>query len=355
MGYKRQIEELVERVIGIAKAKNKVSGFCIGNTAKVDKSGMYFTPVRNTSRMVIAGAIVYGERQAIDVAKVVDGKVDYILVDTEKKVPARMSRAGTPANVERAVRETVKRSTLWVYKGNDLAVEAVDSSLSYLTKDLLGGIGGRKIAILGAGNLGCKLALKLVERGAHVFITRRNAKKVRDIARVLNYIKPKYTTAKVIGMTDNEKASKGADVLIGLTQGIPVVTSRIINNLSSEAVAIDGGKGTFYPAAIKLAQQRGIKIYRLDVSAAFEGLIGTLFSIENTIEKRMGRRLLNDEHIVAGGLMGKKGDIVVDNAYEPKIIYGIADGKGDFVRNPSAEQLTKVTKIKKAIGLVISL
>ncbi|MCF7907785.1 MAG: NAD(P)-binding domain-containing protein [Candidatus Omnitrophica bacterium] len=354
MSYTRQARDLLKVILNLAKAENKLSGFCISNTAKIDKQGLYFTPVRNTPRMVIAGVVVYSEKQAIEIAEIVDGKVDYILVDAEKKVSGEMSVSGVAANVERSVREILTKSKLWVYKGNDLAVEALDSLLSYLTKDSLRGVGAKKIAIIGAGNLGCKLALKLVERGAHVFITRRDRDKVASIARVLNYIKPRYTNAEVVGTVDNEAAAKNADILIGMTQGIPVITEKIIANLSTQALIIDGGKGTFYPAAIKMARERGIEIYRLDVSSAFEGAIATLFSLEDAMKNRIGRRLLYGEPIVAGGLMGREGDVVVDSIFEPKIIYGIANGKGDFIRNPSSEQLVRIEKVKKAISLELS-
>jgi len=346
MSYKIHTEKLLKELLKIAKTEGKPSGFCIGNTAKIDKSGLYFTPIRITPIMVIAGVILYSEKQAIDIAKIVDGKVDYVLVDAEKKIPDRMSLTGKAANVERSVREFIKRSSLWIYKGNDLSVEAVDGLLSYLTKDSLRGLGSKKIAILGAGNLGCKLALKLVERGANVYITKRDAKKVHLIADALNYIKPAYTTAKIFSMTNNEDAANKADILIGMTQGAPVITTKMIKNLALGAFAVDVGKGTFYPDAIRTAEKLGIEIYRLDVSAAFEGMISCLFATENLVENKMGRLLLNDEPIVSGGLLAKKGEIVVDNVHNPRIIYGVADGKGDFIRELSKKYLKRIKNVK---------
>ncbi|MFA5156132.1 MAG: NAD(P)-binding domain-containing protein [Candidatus Omnitrophota bacterium] len=346
MNYEKTARELISRVTDTAKTKKKLSGFCIGNTAKIENNDLYFTPLREIHNMSIAGVIVYSEKQAIDIAREADGKVDYILVDAEKKIPECMSRLGTPANVERAVRETVKKSSLWVYKGNDLAVEALDGLLAYLTKDSLQGIGGKKIAIIGAGNLGCKLAIKLVERGAHIFITRRDAAKIKIIAKAINHIKPAYTIAKVIGMTDNLAACKGADILIGMTAGIPVITAEMIRSLAPGAIVVDGGKGTLYPEAIGAAYKSGIEVYRLDVSAAFEGLISHLFACENLVRKRMGRRVFRGEPIVSGGLMGRKGDIVVDNVHAPSMAYGIADGKGDFIRSLSQKHLARMKSIK---------
>ncbi|HLF88186.1 MAG TPA: NAD(P)-binding domain-containing protein [Anaerolineales bacterium] len=349
MTYKRKATDLVQKAAAIARSEGKLSGFTIGNTAKIDKDGLYFTPLRRTSLMVTAGVIVYSERQAIDIARIADGQVQYILVDAEKKVSQEMSRSGEPGNVERAVRETVKKSKLWIYKGNDLAVEAVDILITQLTKNELQGIGGKKVTILGAGNLGCKLALRLVERGAHVFITRRDRRKLSVITRALNIIKPIHTTARIHGTTNNEEAAKGANILVGVSQGLPLITDKIIQQLAPRAIVIDAGKGTLYKEALRTAQTLEIAVYRLDISAPFEGLIHQLWAIEQIVDYRMGRRRVVGEAIVSGGLLGRKGEVIVDNIQDPKIIYGISNGQGDFIRRLTERHQQSIRKIQKFI------
>lgn len=85
MEYIQQIQVILQRINKIAKAEEKSTGFCIGNTAKSDSEGLYFMPIRNTAVMITGGVVVYHEDQAIEIAKMVDGKVQYILVDAEKK------------------------------------------------------------------------------------------------------------------------------------------------------------------------------------------------------------------------------------------------------------------------------
>ncbi len=348
MPYKEKIEGLLAEILKRAKDKGKLSGFTIGNTAKIDHYGLYCTPLRETTIMVTAGAIVYSEEQAIDIARIVDGKVDYILVDAEKKIPNERDPQEL-ANIERAVRENTKNSTLWIYKGNDLCVDAVDGLLAQLTKKSVRGIGGKKVAILGAGNIGFKLALRLVERGAEVVITRRNKEALEILTQAINTIKPQYTKAKVMGTTDNAEAARGIEILIGASHGTPVITQEMVKNLNPQAVIIDVGKGSLYPEAISEARAREISIYRLDISAAFEGLIHHLWAAERNIEKRLGSRKLGNEAIVSGGLLGQKGEIIVDNVWDPKAIYGIADGAGDFLRELSTEDKERLEKIQKII------
>ena len=339
------IESLINNIKEAAIKDGLASGFIIGSTRKqVDDDACYITPIRNTGSMIVGGVVVYKEREAMDVATRIDGKVDYVLVDAEKKIPPSKSDYGDVPNIERRVREKIKHSTLWVYKGNDVTVEAVDALLGYLFKDDLRGIGNQKIAILGAGNLGAKLALKLLERGADVTITRRNAEQLEKISEALNLIKSQYTLARVGWTTDNFRAAKNADILIGATNGIPIITEEMIESLPPKGIIVDVGKGTLSLSAIKKAEKSKRSIYRLDVTSALCGLIKTLSMTDEILSKRMGRRKIGDLTIVAGGILAHDGEVVVDSVISPRYVYGIANGRGDFDRTVSRERLEKVLK-----------
>ena len=49
-----------------------------------------------------------------------------------------------------------------------------------MKKDLRG-IGGKNVAIIGAGNIGTKISLLMVERGAKVLLTRNNFYKLKKL------------------------------------------------------------------------------------------------------------------------------------------------------------------------------
>jgi hypothetical protein len=349
MRYEDQLEKTLQRVVELAQREGKLTGFCIGNTRKVDSTGLYFSPIRNTAKLVAGSVIVCKVSEAANIARMIDGMVQYILVDTEKKISPEMYEAGDVGNVERAVREVVRCSTILTYKGNDITVDSIDCLLAQLVADAPRGIGGKKVAIIGAGNLGSKLALKLVERGAHVVITRRDREKLETIVRALNYIKPEETISQVTGTTDNEEAACNADILIGMTNGIPVITPSIIEHLSSGALVMDGGKGCLFPDAIRRAEELGLIVLRVDIRAGFEGQIAMLLEMERILKQTVGRREINGVNIVSGGLLARRGEIVVDNVYKPTAVYGVADGTGDFIRSLSAEQIRQVEVIQRCI------
>ncbi len=162
-------------------------------------------------------------------------------------------------------------------------------------------------------------------------------------------IKPKYTEAQVIGMLSNEHAARNANILIGATPGIAVIDTNIINILGDQALIIDAGKGTITEDAIGLAAERDFLVFRLDITSALEGLMYQLLGVEKNFESNIGRKRLHDENIVSGGLIGKVDEIVVDSVWCPRTIYGISDGKGDFVRKLSRSQLMRLEKFNTLI------
>ena len=370
-GYLGQLEKILEEVLAIAEGAGKLSGFCIGNTSKVDASGLYFSPIRNTPQLVAGSVIVYEAHHAAEIANIVDGKVEYLLVDAEKKVSPEPEYfgEGDRGNIERAVRDVVKTSTVLTYKGNDLTVDSIDCVLTQLAKDVTG-IGGKKVAIIGAGNLGTKLALRLVERGADVVITRRNKQKLETIAEASNFIKPERTFGAVVATTDNEEAAKDADILVGMTTGIPVITSRMVDRVADAALIMDAGKGCLFPDAINRARERGLTdagkgclfpdainrarergltVLRVDVRSGFDGHVAMLLRTEDLLRQTLGRRIVDGIPLVSGGLLAWEGEIVVDDVYSPGRIYGVANGQGDFIRTLSTEQSDSVMALQKLI------
>ena len=271
------------------------------------------------------------------------------MVDAEKKILPKSQEI--PGNIERRVRENIKNSKLLIYKGNDLTVDSIDLFLTYYFNDDIRGLGGKKITIIGAGNIGSKLALILLERGSKVVICRRDFKKSKLIAQTLNFIKPKNTVERVIPEDNIENASKNTDILIGATSGKPTINKKMINLLKNTAIIIDAGKGTLQNNAIELAQRRNIKIFRTDVTASLSGLIDKSLEMEKIMDKNFNIKKEKDYTLVSQGLLGSKNDLIVDDVNNPKVIYGICNGKGDFLRKLNKKQSKLILKLKKKFNI----
>jgi len=341
-----RIEYFIKKILEISKKDNKKTAFLIGNTSKSNNKQFYLTPLREFNKIILFGAIIYNEKIAVQISKMIDGKVDYVFVDSEKKIKKSNIYIGDAANIERTVRENISKSNLMTYKGNDLTVEALDLLISNKSRNEIKGLGSKKISILGAGNLGSKIALKLVERGAKVFIYRRNLKKLRLLTKALNMIKPDSTEQKISYSSNIYKVAKNADVIIGTTDGVPIVDKKMLINSKKNVYVVDVGKGTVKKNAIKYAIEKNITIFRLDITAALSGMIESNIYFKNLLEKSIGHKVINGQKIVSGGLLAEENDVIVDNINNPKKIYGLSNGKGDIKNSISKKDNQRFKKIK---------
>jgi hypothetical protein len=345
-----KIKEVLNKVRSIAFLEKKTTVFLIGNTVKVEDVEFYLSPIRNYKQFVVAGAIVFSENAAKEIAKTIDGLVNYVFVDSEKKILDRHSISTTPGNIERVIRKTIVNSVLLSYKANDLTVDAADSFIvEYFLHDIAN-IGGKRTAIIGAGNIGSKIALKLVERGSNVILCRRNIGKLNMAVDYINSVKSKYTVASAIGITNAQDACRNADILIGLTNGVSVIDENIIASSNNKVLIIDIGKGSISKKAVHLATVRNITVYRLSIESALEGMITSLVSHHNIFNKKVGRATIQGIKIVSGGIIANEDEFVVDNYTNPRIIYGLGNGSGDFERNPNSEMLDSLKLLENIIN-----
>ena len=345
----QSIEEKVQAIVDIAEVEQKKTIFLIGNTAKIHENDFYITPIRNYSQSVVTGVIVYSENIAKKIINQVDGKVDFIFVDAEKKIEDKNSILGDSGNIERAVKEEVRKSIFISYKANDMTVDAADAFISEYYSTDISGVGGKKVAVIGAGNLGSKLALKLVERGANVYLYRRDTEKLKTIVESINVIKPLYTDANAHLASSIESSCENADVIIGMTEGIAAIDENVIKQVGSEAHLIDVGKGSISRKALTYARSIMIPVYRLSIESVLEGLIESLIATHSTYRYKTGRKKIQGIKIVSGGLVADDGEVVVDNYRNPQYLYGVGNGVGDFKRDCKGRDKDNMSAIAEYI------
>ena len=182
-----------------------------------------------------------------------------------------------------------------------------------------------------------------------VFLFRRNHSVLQITVDFINNIKNKNTGSIAYAVDSSMDACIGVDVIIGATNGIPVITLDIIDAISNKPLIIDIGKGSISESAIKCCESRGIDILRLSVESALEGLIISLISANTTYVDRAGRGLFYGIKVASGGFIARSDELVVDNYKNPKHVYGIGNGKGDFNRDPDKVGLDLIQKLKNKI------
>lgn len=219
------------------------------------------------------------------------------------------------------------------YKPNDITLEATDLILLDFFDDILT---DRNIGIYGTGNIATKLAIRLAERNANVYISGRNTTKVDNVVNCIN--QTTFNTSNVARFTENDKL----DCLVSFVSGSEVIDSSYLNYLTDGALCLDGGIGNFTKEFIANGNKLGLDIRRVDVRMGDLILEAHIKSrLNNPFHKYVGRKKYQDITMVGGGIIGKENDVIVDDISGPKTVIGLADGFGGVKRKVSLSDIEK--------------
>jgi len=332
------LRKVLKNIQEISKKNNKHTAFVLMTTKQKGKD-FVILPYRKTPYVNCGVIAIYDISSLSKIVKELDRKIDYFLVDAEQKLP-------TTKNIVKQVLKYAKHTEVLTFKSNDSTADAVDAIISHLLKYPF----GKKIAIVGTGNIGSKVALKLIERGHKVFVSCSKIERARKKANALNQIKPKETTSKVIAKSITNVAID-CDIVIGFTPKIPVINSKMILQMKSNGLIIDGGLGTIEKKAIIIAKKRKINIIRIDVRPSFIASLALAFETKNFFENYFGRTKIKKINIISGGIYGEFGDVVVDSVKKPTQIIGVSNGMGGIMeKNESKEFIKKIESVNKWIS-----
>ncbi len=335
------IKEKVEKEVASFSCEFNFRVATIGTTAREDSQPFAVLPRRKALGFEAINFLVIDPDYAEECFRSLDGLVRYILVDIEFK---------KKIDLMQIAKRIVKQASLISYKPNDTTLEAADMFLRHYFDDDLK---EKKILIYGAGNLGSKLSLRLAERGADVFLDSRNKEKTDDIIQGLNYLIPKYSLNKIKPIKSYVNLTNKVDVFISFTSASNVIPSSFLPYIRRGGLALDGGINNFTSDFLKESSKFNIGCYRLDVRSAFPHSVLFLIDyISNFYNNVQGEMIIDRVRIVAGGIIGNEGDIVVDKISKPKQIVGIANGIGGLKleREYSSDERNNMDRIKKWIS-----
>jgi hypothetical protein len=281
-------------------------------TARRHGRGIQRLPDRTDRGRRVAAVQVETDEQARELLAALDRDGRRFYLDVERKQDLHlMAVAG----------ETVRRGSYAAVKPNDTTVDAFEAVLvERHGRDLTDLV----VAVNGSGNLAFKFALRMAESGCQVSMHGRHADKVALLVEAINEVLPRYSPHPVA-----LSAPVGAvDVLVSAVTAEHVVGEEWLRFLAPGALCLDVGINNFAPAFIERAQQAGYTCARLDVRSA-----GDPLPVEPNpfFERIAGSRHLAGAQMVAGGKIGRRGDVVVDQVQDPTRVIGVANGTGGLL------------------------
>jgi 4-hydroxy-2-oxovalerate aldolase len=309
--------EIAQEIYSLAAKSGKTSVFMIAATPRPHGAAATFPFVRSNPSCVIGNAEVSTLDDGLKIAAAVDGVVDVVLVDAEPG-------DGLCARV----RELVRKSRVLTYRDSDALVQAADAVLAQLVPE----IGATRVGICGASEAGWKLAIKLAQRGAAIVLFDPRAK-VEDTARSLNTL---LGRTAVVATRSATEAALESTVLVGTALREPIIDAAMIAALPVGSLVLDAGVGTIFPEALELGARRDLRMRRLDMRTGLTAEIANILETAELISTAMGRTELAGVPVVAGGLIGQRGEVVVDAIVAPTRVIGVADGRGHLLHGEDA-------------------
>lgn len=295
--------------------------------------------IHSTQSHMVGSVEITSDDQLRVVLTALDGKADVVLLDVDRKP------FGPETAVETA-RTILKNTALLTYLDSRVWVEAVEDQVVRLLHEDLN---NSEIVIAGDHPRSRFLASRFAERGAHVSI-------VEDPGATSPASSPDQLRSQSLEGHDLKlsciKADEScafalskANVVVVWPAGEAWFGQDFAQALSAKTYVVDASIGAILPNGIAEAQHRGCLLLRVNIWPALTGALSAAHESLIETSEALGWEVLGGVPVVAGGAMGRAGDVIVDSVHHPTRIIGVCDGHGGVrfrFSDGDAEQVRRV-------------
>jgi len=330
------VREITKEARSVAVKKGKISVLNIV-AASQDSRVITVSPfIQEEFEFVICSMEVADPLRLKEVVEIADGVVDVFFVDSERKPYLKESLAVS-------IQSQVKKSRFLGYKDSNVWAKSVEQQM----EAMLGGLHGAKIAVYGIDALATKTTLNLLDHGANITVTGAVDEALNThIVALKNLVGDGNLIAAA---AEPVEAVKDVRALLRFEKTAPLLSREVIEALPADAVVFDAGIGTIAADALAMAHSRNLKIIRPDMRAALAAELASLLGVQKTVDHIMGRAELGGAAVVAGGIVGRYGDVIVDSITNPTRVVGIADGTGHVIYQRKQEFEDAIAKVEEEI------
>lgn len=298
--------------------------------------------IQETYSYVVGAATISSEEQLQAVLAAIDGKVDLVLLDVDRKPFGPARPAQTAARL-------LRQSTMLTYLDSRVWVEAVEDQVVRLLGESLQDV---PLVIAGDHRKSRMLALRLAERGGRITVVCRTLADSSSAGNMGWFAPDAGLQTSYIGAGDPAAAPAISQArLIVVWPGEPAWFSAAqAASISSGAYVLDAGIGSLLPDAIEQAQKAGALLLRVNIWPALMGELSTAHESLRATRESLGWDELDGIPVVAGGALGRRNDVIVDSIRDPRRVIGVADGRGGVIFNYDDEQRERVRRVIEEIN-----
>jgi len=318
------MENLASNIEGHAFRQGCVSAFTLTAFPDETAEDLILHITRECDGLVYGNAEVNTLEAFGQCVSALDGRVDYIVYDTGLKFDVTEFTSGKSKPV---------KSIILPYSDLSVWVESVRYMLLARVPDLK----SKNIVLVGLEHtddlLLARLSVDLSGHSGRLAIHFHDAEYAEEERKLL----------------DSEYSD--ADIIIGAAIYSQVITSEQLELCGKPVLIVDAGIGTLTPEAAEYTRTQKFDLLRVDNRAAMAGMLFSLIQSYDLVTRVMGRGEIDGVDVVAGGVIGSSGTIVLDSIDNPTMAIGFADGTGRIRYQPLDDnEAEKLHRVKKAIG-----
>lgn len=298
--------------------------------------------IQNAHAHVIGSVTLTSEEQLASVLTAADGRADVIYLDIDAKPFTVQDAAGV-------AHSHLKKSLLLTYSDGRVWVDAVVDQVVRLLNEQLADV---PIVIVGDHSNGYLLACELAHRRGRVTVltaAEAGASGARGAIGAAGGAAGRDVPCFALGSAEAVARLREARQVVLWTKGPPTFGAHEVRQLQAGAWLLDASIGAVLPDGLEEAHRRGVLPVRVNIWPALAASLLAAHESARVCQTALGWETLAGISVVAGGALGRNGDVIVDSVREPTRVVGVADGRGGVVFSYDPDQAIRVGKVTEEI------
>lgn len=301
------ISEQIDKVFCRLKSLNnirKVVGILATNNVANDQ--LYISSVRQNTHCAYIGFVTKDLDLSRKIAQKFDGYIDLFALDIEPKT--------MPSDIFTHTKDIIKKSNIVPFRPTHITCNGIESFIQII----ISAHNIRSIAVVGIGAIGSELVRRFSAHPGY---------NVVPVTRDIDTKEKLYPDIRCLTYKDFLSSPDQVDCMIACSSQPNTLDEKLLSQIKYGGHVIDVGGGCLTQEALTSAQTNNVTAISFNIGPAMLGYWQTYFDYADSL-KTMPYREQRGYRLVSIGYLGRKGDILVDDAQAPKVIIGLCDGIG---------------------------
>jgi 4-hydroxy-2-oxovalerate aldolase len=326
------ISSLAAEISSASKKSGKTSVLTITNASGESHVKSAVRYIRLTDHTIIGNVEIDASVNVAEAITEADGLVDFIMLDDTLSTDISVYHTN--------------ESKILCYSESNAQINALEAYLSNLNP----GQSGSSYVISGINPLSMAVAERLINNNISVYLLDDAAENLENAVHLLEQRIRFFHRGSAVKAAVAD-AHTDYDGILGFKACKNPLLAELITRVKRSGFVIDASIGSFTEDLIKASRMASLPVIRLDMRAGLSSEVLLRLETYKLLNNVLGKNFIEEVPVVAGGVIGELGMVVLDSLSKPTKIIGIADGRGGLL--PGEDELPYMNSIEKVRGYLL--